>query len=103
MHKTKLFFLFVISGATAIPSFIAQQRDNECRFATEGSTSLSAGTYTFQQFYQQSESQLFQFDFVIKFQGECLDLPFVYLKDQILGLMRTDPDTIRFSGKNSSD
>ena len=94
MHMTKLLFGFAIPGAMALPSFIAQQRGNECRFATEGSTSLSAGTYAFQQFYQQ-----LQFDFVIKIQGECLDLPLVYLRDQIVGLTRTDADTIRFSGE----
>ena len=98
-HMTKLLFSFAfsISGTWAIPSFIAQQRGNACRFATEQSTSLSAGTYSFQQFYQQLQS--LQFDFVIKMQGECLDVPFVFLRDQTVGLMRTDPKTIRFSGE----
>ena len=98
---TKLLFVFAfvaISGTTlAIPSFIAQQRENECRFSTEQPTSLSAGTYAFQQFYQQPQS--LQFDFVIKREGECLDVPLVVLRDQIVASTALDADTIRFSGE----
>ena len=97
MTKLLFAFSFAISGSLAIPSFIAQQRGNECRFATEQPTSLSAGTYAFQQFYQHSQS--LQFDFVIKSEGECLDPPLVFLRDQTVGLMRTDADTIRLSGE----
>ena len=91
-------FAFTISGTLAIPSFIAQQRGNECRFAAEQPTSLSAGTYAFQQFYLHPPQSL-QFDFEIKIQGKCLDLPLVFLSDQTVGLMRTDADTIRLSGE----
>ena len=96
---TKLFFVFVfaIAGTLAIPSFIAQKRENECRFSTEQPTSLSAGTYAFQQFYQQPQS--LQFDFVIKREGECLDVPLVVLRDQIVASTALDADTLRFSGE----
>ena len=97
---TKLLFALAcatISGTLAIPSFIAQQRENECRFATEQPTSLSAGTYVFQQFYQHPPS--LQFNFVIKSEGECLDPPLVFLKDQIVASTALDADTIRFSGE----
>ena len=98
-HMTKLLFAFAISGSLALPSFIAQQRENECRFETQKPTSLSAGTYAFQQFYQQPQSKSLQFDFVIKREGECLDVPLVFLRDQIAASTALDADTIRFSGE----
>ena len=97
MTKLLFAFAFAISGNLAIPPFIAQQRENECRFETQKPTSLSAGTYVFQQFFQQTQS--LQFDFVIKIQGECLDLPVVFLRDQIVASIALDGETIRLSGE----
>ena len=104
MLRLLLLILITISGALAIPSFIVQHRGdsgggNECRFKTQESSVLSAGTYVFQQL------QPLEFDFVMTVKGECPDPPLVFLRDStsisMAGSMTTGADTIRLSGEIS--
>ena len=105
-RRPLVFILLTISGALAIPSFIAQRRedDNACRYEMEKSTAIFSGTYVFQQV------QPLRFNFMITAKGECPEPPLVFLRSQTSGLtmtgsMTTDADTIRLSDENfqSSD
>ena len=96
MLRQLLLIIITISGVLAVPLFIVQDAD-ECQFKMQESSVLSTGTYIFQQI------QSLQFDFIITANGNCPDLPLVYLRNEtsisMAGSMERYGDMIRLLGE----
>ena len=98
--KILLSALVAVSGAFAFPDLMVQQPP-ACSFTTQQRTTISSGSYFFNDLlFQDASLESLKFDFLIQINAECLDLPLFYETDHsTIGSMSIEGrNMIRLSG-----